>query len=290
MMHPTQRRERFRAILAGQECVFPASVFDPLSARAAEDLGFELTMLAGSIASMTVLGDPDLCVITLSEFADQIRRISRAAATPLLVDADHGYGNALSVRRTVEEVEAAGAAALTIEDTLLPKAFGQEGTQLISIEEGVGKMRAAIQARQDPSLSIIGRTSAISISGIDDALARISAYEAAGVDALFVTGLTDRAQLDAVAQTIRLPIILGAAPADVKDPDYLRSRNVKVALVGHQPFLSAVEAAYSTLQQLRAGTAPKALTGVASPERMQQLTRKQQFSQWSGEFLTKPQK
>jgi len=288
-MNTTLRRQRFRAILSGQECVFPASVFDPLSARAAADLGFELTMLAGSIASMAVLGDPDLCVITLSEFADLIHRISRAAPTPLLVDADHGYGNALNVRRTVEEVETAGAAALTIEDTLLPKAFGQKGTQLVSIDEGAGKMRAALQARQDPSLSIVGRTSSISISGLDDCIARLAAYQAAGVDALFITGLTDRAQLEAVAEAVSLPIILGAAPAEIKDPDYLRTRRVRVALQGHQPFLSAVEAAYSALQQLRSGIAPNALAGVASPERMQRLTRKERFTDWSKEFLSRPQ-
>lgn len=287
-MNTTLRRQHFREILSGQECVFPASVFDPLSARAAADLGFELTMLAGSIASMAVLGDPDLGVITLSEFADLIRRISRAAPTPLLVDADHGYGNALNVRRTVEEVETAGAAALTIEDTLLPKAFGQKGTQLISIDEGVGKMRAALQARQDPALSIIGRTSAIAISGLNDGIARLAAYQAAGVDAVFVTGLTEKAQLEAVAAAISLPIILGAAPAGIKDPHYLRTKRVRVALQGHQPFLSAVEAAYSALQQLRSGTAPKALTGVAAPERIRSLTRKDQFAKWSEEFLSGP--
>jgi carboxyvinyl-carboxyphosphonate phosphorylmutase len=284
-MNTILRRQRFREILSGPECVFPASVFDPLSARAAADLGFELTMLAGSIASMAVLGDPDLSVITLSEFADLIHRISRAAPTPLLVDADHGYGNALNVRRTVEEVETAGAAALTIEDTLLPKAFGQHGTQLISIEEGVGKMRAAIQARQDPSLSIIGRTSAISISGLEDGIARLAAYEAAGVDAVFITGLTERAQLEAVAEVISLPIVLGAAPTEIKDPQYLRTKRVKAALQGHQPFLSAIEAAYSALRQLHSGTAPNALTGVAAPERIQRLTRKEQFAKWSDEFL-----
>src|SRR5512141_2213662 len=102
------RRERFRAVLSGEKCVHPGSVFDPISARIAEDLGFEIGMFAGSIASFTVLGAPDLVVLTLTEFAEQIRRITRAGTLPLLVDADHGYGNALSVMRTVEELEAAG--------------------------------------------------------------------------------------------------------------------------------------------------------------------------------------
>ena len=103
-MRWTARRERFRSVLTGDDCVHPASVFDPMSARIAEDLGFEAGMLAGSVASMTVLGAPDMILLTLSEFAGQALRISRASELPLLVDADHGYGNALNVTRTVEEM------------------------------------------------------------------------------------------------------------------------------------------------------------------------------------------
>ena len=140
-MNWSPRREQFRAILTGEHCVHPASVFDPISARIAEDLGFEVGMFAGSVASMTVLGAPDLIILTLSEFAHQAYRINRAGELPLLVDADHGYGNALNVKRTVEELETAGVAALTIEDTNLPQQFGMVGTtRLIPITEGVGKM------------------------------------------------------------------------------------------------------------------------------------------------------
>jgi carboxyvinyl-carboxyphosphonate phosphorylmutase len=103
-MNWTDRRLRFRAILSGDRCVHPGSVFDPLSARIAEDLGYEIGMFAGSVASLAVLGAPDLIVLTLSEFADQAYRINRAGSLPLLVDADHGYGNALNVKRTVEEL------------------------------------------------------------------------------------------------------------------------------------------------------------------------------------------
>jgi len=110
----TTRRERYRRILAGDKCVYPGSVFDPISARIAEDLGFEVGMFAGSIASGTVLGAPDLIVLTLTEFAQQIHRICRAGDLSLMVDADHGYGNALNVMRTVEELETAGVAAATV--------------------------------------------------------------------------------------------------------------------------------------------------------------------------------
>src|SRR5260221_7410876 len=110
----TERRRRFRAIFAGTRCVRPASVFDAVSARIAEDLGFEAGMFPGSIASLAVLGAPDLVVLTLTEFVDQCLRITRAGTLPLMVDGDHGYGNALSVKRMGEELGTAGLAALTI--------------------------------------------------------------------------------------------------------------------------------------------------------------------------------
>src|ERR1700722_14565121 len=166
-----KRRETLRAILSGSACIRPGSVYDAISIRIAEDLGFELGMFGGSVASLAVLGDPDVTLITLTELAEQMRRMSRAASLPVLVDADHGYGNALNVRRTVEELETAGAAGLTIEDTLLPQAFGQPGVQLISLEEGVGKMKAALDGRGDPSLVIVGRTGAVSITSLEDAIA-----------------------------------------------------------------------------------------------------------------------
>src|SRR5467141_2080218 len=166
-----KRREALRAILKGPSCIRPGSVYDAASIRIAEDLGFELGMFGGSVASLAVLGDPDIALVTLTELCEQMRRMSRAAQLPVLVDADHGYGNALNVRRTVQELEAAGAAGLTIEDTLLPQAFGQAKTQLIPIEEGVGKMKAALDGRGDPALVIMARTGAVAITSLDDAIA-----------------------------------------------------------------------------------------------------------------------
>src|SRR5438552_8140480 len=167
-MNHTERRQRLRKWLAGNQCLSPASVFDALSARVAESVGYELGMLAGSTASSTTLGAPDLIVLTMSEFADQIYRIQRAANLSLLVDADHGYGNALNVMRTVEECEHAGVSGMSIEDTALPVRFGQTGgEELTSVEEGTGKMKAALAARQDPSLVIAGRTSALKVEGLE---------------------------------------------------------------------------------------------------------------------------
>src|SRR5258708_1825257 len=183
----TERRTRFRALLAGNRCVHPGSVYDAISARIAEDLGFEVGIFSGSIGSMTVLGAPDLIVLTLTEFAGQANRVCRAGNLALLCDADDGYGNALNVRRTVEELETAGICAMSVEDTVLPRPYGPSGKPtLISVEEGIGKMKAALSARQDKNLVIAGRTSALAITGVADTIKRAKAYEAAGVDPTFL--------------------------------------------------------------------------------------------------------
>jgi carboxyvinyl-carboxyphosphonate phosphorylmutase len=285
-MHWTGRRERFRALLSGNACVHPASVFDAISVRIARDLGFEMGMFAGSVASLTVIGAPDIVVLTLTEFAEQAYRISRGADLPILVDADHGYGNALSVMRTVEELETAGIAALTIEDTLLPPGFRSPGkNQLISIEEGVGKMKAALAGRQDKNLAVLGRTSALVFTGLDDAIARVRAYEAAGVDAIFLAGLRTRAELDAVAAAVRVPLVLGNVTPEVSDREYLAGRGVRVCLQGHAPFMAAVRAVHDTLKALREGTAPAALQGLPSNALMKQVTRQDDYDRWTKEFL-----
>jgi carboxyvinyl-carboxyphosphonate phosphorylmutase len=284
-MHWTGRRERYRAVLAGDRCVHPGSVFDPISARIAEDLGFEVGMFAGSIASYTILGAPDLIVLTLSEFAAQALRINRAGGLPLMVDADHGYGNALNVMRTVEELEIAGVAALTVEDTRLPRAYGEARPTLVSLEEGVGKMRAALAARQDQALCVIGRTSAPSMTGTEDAIARARAYEAAGVDGLFFAGGMTRSQLDSIADAVRVPLLLGGVSGELADREYLASRRVRIALQGHQPFAAAVQALYATLKALREGTPPGKLTGIASPELMKQVLREGVYGGWTKSFL-----
>ncbi|MBU6462751.1 MAG: isocitrate lyase/PEP mutase family protein [Bradyrhizobium sp.] len=242
-----QRREALRAILSGSSCIRPASVYDAISIRVAEDFGFEVGMFGGSVASLAVLGDPDITLITLTEIAEQMRRMSRASVLPVLVDADHGYGNALNVRRTVQELEAAGAAGLTIEDTLLPQAYGEAKMQLISSEEGVGKMRGALDGRSDHLLVIMARTGAASLTSLDDAIGRAKAYEATGVDALFFTGLKASAELDAIA--------------------------------------AATQAVYETPKALREGVPPKSLKGLASSELTGRLTRDADMKNRGAEFL-----
>jgi carboxyvinyl-carboxyphosphonate phosphorylmutase len=283
-MHPTQKREQFRAILAGDQCIHPASVFDPLSVRIAEDLGYELAFMAGSTASATVLGAPDLVVLTLSEFAEQIRRICRAANIGLIVDADHGYGNALNVMRTVAELETAGLAGLTIEDTALPQGFGRaKGEDLITLEEGVGKMRAALAGRQDPTLVIIARTAALRAEGIDGTVRRVKAYAQTGVDAIWLAGGVTPEGVSAVHEAVGLPLLTGAG--DMTDA-FLTANGVRVAHQGHLPLAGAVKGMYDTLKALREGMAPRDLRGsVATSELMGQVTRKADYDHWTQNYM-----
>jgi len=283
-MHPTQKREQFRAILAGDQCIHPASVFDPLSVRIAEDLGYELAFMAGSTASATVLGAPDLVVLTLSEFAEQIRRICRAANIGLIVDADHGYGNALNVMRTVAELETAGLAGLTIEDTALPQGFGRaKGEDLITLEEGVGKMQAALAGRQDPTLVIIARTAALRAEGIDGTVRRVKAYAQTGVDAIWLAGGVTPEGVSAVHEAVGLPLLTGAG--DMTDA-FLTANGVRVAHQGHLPLAGAVKGMYDTLKALREGVAPRDLRGsVATSELMGQVTRKADYDHWTQNYM-----
>jgi carboxyvinyl-carboxyphosphonate phosphorylmutase len=280
-----KRRDALRSILSGSTCVRPGSVYDAISIRIAEDIGFEVGMFGGSVASLAVLGDPDITLITLTELAEQMRRMSRAAVLPVLVDADHGYGNAMNVRRTVQELEAAGAAGLTIEDTLLPQAYGQAKPQLIPVEEGVGKMKAALDGRGDPSLVIVGRTGAASITSLEDTIVRARAYEATGVDALFFTGIKTKNELEAIVAATTLPIVLGGAPEAMNAQDYLRSMRVRIALQGHAPIAAATQAVYETLKALREGLPPKDLKRLASSELTNKVTREADVKARLAEFL-----
>jgi carboxyvinyl-carboxyphosphonate phosphorylmutase len=283
-MHWTDRRERYRELIHGNECLHPGSVYDAISARIAEDLGFEVGMFAGSIGSFSVLGAPDLIVLTLTEFAAQAYRINRAGKLPLMVDADHGYGNALNVMRTIQELESAGVAGIMIEDTVLPRAFGEKKPGLISVEEGIGKMRAALRAREDKALTIIGRTSAAAFSSPQDALARAKAYEKVGVDAMFFAGGVTRELIEMLHAELKIPIMLGGGGGDLEKA-WLGSMGVRIALQGHQPFSAAVQAVHDTLKALREGTKPSALTGIASADLMAKVTRSDEYKAWTDEFL-----
>ncbi len=286
-MNWTPRRQRLRQLLSGETCSFPISVFDPMSARMAADLDFEIGMLAGSVAAMCVLAAPDLVLITASEFVDLSHRISRAGELPLLVDADHGYGNALNVARTVAELDHAGIAAMTIEDTILPLPFGAGGSpSLCSLEEGLGKMKAALAGRSDRELVILGRTSAPMLTGVADTIARAKAYAAAGVDGITLIGVKSQADLEAIAGEIELPIMLGGAPPALIDADYLASLGVRICLRGHQTFMAALGATYQAMRQIRDGAAPGKLSGLATGEQVADWTRAAEVKQKAADFLS----
>src|SRR5947209_6357426 len=167
-MRFTERRQRFRAVLAGDQCVHPGSVFDPISARIAEELGFEVGMFAGSIASFTVLGAPDLIVLTLTEFAAQAYRINRAGNLPLLVDVDHVYGHSLNVQRTVEALRA---------ELKIPFILGSDASEVVELDylgrqgvrvclQGHQPFMAAVQAVHDTLKALRGGTPPGKLPGI----------------------------------------------------------------------------------------------------------------------------
>ena len=275
-----------RQILSGTECLTASSAFDPISARIAHSLGFEVAVMGGSVASYAVLGAPDLILLTMTELVEQARRVCRAAPLRLIVDADHGYGNALNVMRTVQELQAAGVAGITIEDTLLPRAFGSSAApQLVSLEEGVGKMKAALEGRGAGEALVFGRTSAASITDVDDAIRRLKAYEAVGVDALFVPGLKKREDVDRIADAVKLPLILGGGTEAMADPQYLASRGVRIWLWGHQPFAAAVKAMHDTMKAVREGATPAALAAAAPESLLKQFTRAADYDALTKDFL-----
>lgn len=264
-MNWTPRRQRFRQILQGTDCITPVTVFDPLSARMVEDLGGQVGMLAGSVAAMAILGAPDKMLITASEFADMALRICRAGDLAVIADADHGYGNAMNVQRTIRELDHAGLAAITIEDTDLPQPFGSVNAQLLSIEEGTGKMRAAVAGRVDPDLVILARTSAATITGRDDCIARIKAYAKTGVDGITLIGARSRDDLDALCAATDLPIMLGGLGSIAPTPDEAAKMGARICLRGHQPYLASLAATYSAIQQVLGENASSQKSQEAAP-------------------------
>jgi len=283
----TEQRKRLRAVFAGTKCISPASVYDALSARVAESVGYEIGMLAGSVASNTTLAAPDLIVLTLTEFADQIRRIMRASDLSLIVDADHGYGNALNVMRTVAELEHAGVSGMSIEDTALPMRFGQaEGAdELISLEEMVGKLKAAVAARRDPATVLLGRTAALKVEGTEGAVKRAKAFAATGVDAIFLVGVESAEQVRAVHEATRLPIMVGSAPASIRREDIVAA-GARVLLQGHQPLPAAVKALKEVYTHLYSGGAPADLKDrIASAKEMDVLVSGDDYKKWQREYL-----
>ncbi|MDB5922354.1 MAG: hypothetical protein JWN13_1290 [Betaproteobacteria bacterium] len=284
-MRHTELRLQARAILNGSACVSPASVYDALSARIASLVGFRLGLFSGSISSASTLAAPDLAVVTLTEFADQIRRVVRAGNLSLLVDADNGFGNALNVMRTVEETEHSGVSILGIEDTVLPARFAGTANEVVSIPEMTGKLRAALAARSDPALVIAARTAAARTEGIEGTVARAKAYAATGVDAIFVVGFEDVALVEAVHAAVDLPLIVGSGKASI-DRKRLQAAGARILLQGHQPIAAMAKALRETYEHLYRGGAPADIKGrVASPEEMERVTQREDYTRRQRDYL-----
>lgn len=276
-------RRNFRELLAKQICVETASVFDPMSARIAADLGFEVGILGGSVASLQVLAAPDFALITLSEFVEQATRIGRVAQLPFIADADHGYGNALNVMRTVEELERAGVAALTIEDTLLPAQFGRKSTDLISVEEGIGKVKAALEARVDPQLSIVARTNA-GVLPTEDVIARTKAYEKAGADGICMVGVKDFDHLEKIAENLTVPLMLVTyGNPQLNDTERLAALGVRIVVAGHGAYFASIKATYDSLRAQRKLTS--STSNLSATELTHTYTLPESYVAWAEKFM-----
>lgn len=201
------RRALRRALGAGPALVAPGA-YDPLSARIVEAAGFAAVYATGGGISRS-MGYPDVGLLTLTEVVDRLRAMVEAITIPVIADADTGYGNALNVMRAVRAFEAAGVAALHLEDQVTPKRCGHyEGKDVVSCREMVGKLRAALDARRDPDLLIIARTDARAPLGLEEAIHRANAYAAAGADVVFVEAPQSRDELAEVARRVAAPLLV----------------------------------------------------------------------------------
>jgi oxaloacetate decarboxylase len=321
-MNLTERRNRLRELIAGDHLVRPATVFDAISAYSAELVGYEAGFMAGPTTAAAVLGAPNhyLAMLTATELAQQVRRVVRACDIPIVVVAEHGYGNAIHVMRTVEELEAAGASAITLDDPSLPFRYGKSSQigfqawpgsgkrihnpwKVLPLAESVGKMRAALEARQDKSMMIIGRTRSLAVGGdvmvgaegaLEDAIERIKAFEDAGVDAVFVGDIHTREELEAIGAAIKVPIFLNSASRFrlVKEgmtPDQILWANgVRLNVVPSFPFWASVKAIYETQKAMlgmKDGQVPQELEDARlTPELQAQLIKHARYVDWSKRF------
>jgi carboxyvinyl-carboxyphosphonate phosphorylmutase len=274
-------RKAFGDLLHGSVCKFAASVFDPISVRMASDLGFEVAIQGGSVASLQVLGAPDISLLTLDEYAEQVSRVGRASQIPIIGDADHGFGNALNVMRTVTELQKAGVAALTLEDTHLPARYNEQSNGLIDMEEAAGKIYAARFARSDDALSIIARTN-VAVTTLQDSIARTMAYQKAGADAICLVGVRDFQHLEALTAHLCIPIMLinYGNPA-LSDVEKLSAANVRVVVNGHAPYLSAIKATYEALR-VQSGMHRHELS---LPELLAKYTLSDNYREWAKTYL-----
>jgi methylisocitrate lyase len=197
-----------KMLILDKEILIMPAAYDAVSAIIIEQVGFKATTVSGHATSVTMLGKPDLSLVSLTEMINQTRYICEATALPVLVDGDTGHGNVLNVIRTVKEFERAGAAGLFIEDQTFPKRCGHlEGKQVIPVEEMVAKIKAAVDAREDPDFIIQARTDALATHGIDEAIDRANIYKEAGADLLFIEAPTTKEEIIKINKEVDAPTV-----------------------------------------------------------------------------------
>ena len=206
----SEARLALRAALRGKQTIVAPGAYDGFSARLVEQTGFGAVYLTGNGMSGSVLGRPDVGLMTLFEVATVARNVASCVSIPVIVDADTGYGNAVNVAHTVMTLEHAGVAAIQLEDQVSPKRCGHlPGTrEVIDRKEAIGKIAAAVNARRDPNLVIVARTDAISAHGMDEAVARANAFLAAGADVAFVECKGSRSELERIVRDVRGPLLV----------------------------------------------------------------------------------
>jgi 2-methylisocitrate lyase-like PEP mutase family enzyme len=251
------RRRALRTLVAGKAGVVIPGVYDAVSAKLVERGGFPAVYMTGYGTSASRLGLPDLGFAGLAEMVDHARNLAGAVQIPLIADADTGYGNALSVRRTVAQYEAAGVGALHIEDQVAPKRCGHlSGHQVVPRGEFAGKIRAAVEARTDPDFLVIARTDAISAADLDEALRRGEAAAKAGADVLFIEAPRNEEQVARIARELDTPLLYNYAPGG-RSPllPFARLRELRYAIIllPVDTLFVAAKAVADFLRDLKAG-------------------------------------
>jgi len=250
----SKMRDRFREVLARPDCTLAANIFDPLSARIAHMLGYEVCFLSGSVGKVANLGVPDIVLYNSSDSVDHCRRIMRMADVSLMLDGEEGFGNAVNTMRTIKELESVGVSAIEIEDNIARTQFNAWDSGLISKVEQVGKLEAAVAARIDPGTVIVARTSVLTYCPMDEALDRIIAYSQTGVEAVRLTGLKTREQLEAIHQATPLPLTVLSPPDDMRnDPEFMAANGVSIVMTGNPSYGMAVKAVYDCFKHLKDG-------------------------------------
>jgi 2-methylisocitrate lyase-like PEP mutase family enzyme len=246
---------RLKDLLARRAAVTVPGAANALFARVIEDLGFEAVYVTGAGVANMLLGAPDIGLTTVTEVSEAVAAIADAVSLPLIVDADTGFGNAVNMVRTIRILERAGASGIQIEDQVFPKKCGHfAGKHVIAADEMVQKIKAAVDARRDPSLQIIARTDARAIEGLDRALERANAYIAAGADVTFVEAPTSLDELARIAKELPVPqvanIVFGGKTPE-PGREKLADLGFSIVLYANAALQAALKASYDVLGALK---------------------------------------